>query len=262
MNVLVILSGIADPKWQLPDPLTDAALRAQRHSYPLLSPFDEAALELALKLRDADPQTKISVLIAASSAQDKLLPHVASFRIDQVFAYQADLHPAWDSAALAKTFAAWIRSADSPADLVLLGREFGDEDDGSIPAAAAAALAWPFVSQTMEVQNGADGRLQITRQLGAMQEQLTLPAPLVCAVTNHARNKLRHPLLKNVMMAKKLSFSLIAMPNGTAVGQVRLRATTLASPPTSTTQCQMIEGDTATQARALARLLMTTGDTE
>ncbi|HQQ68707.1 MAG TPA: hypothetical protein PLL92_00110 [Alicycliphilus sp.] len=262
MNVLVILSGIADPKWQLPDPLTDAALRSQRHSHPLLSPFDEAALELALKLRDADPQTKISVLIAASSAQDKLLPQVASLRIDQVVSYPGEAHPAWDSATLGKTFANWIRSADLPFDLVFLGREFGDEDDGSVPAATAAALAWPLVSQTMEVQGCADGTLQITRQLGAIQEQLSMPTPLVSAVTNHSRNKLRHPLLKNVMMAKKLSFSLSALPMDAAAGQVRLRGTTLASPPTNTTQCQMIEGDTATQARALAQLLMTTGDTE
>ena len=59
MNVLVLLSGIADPKWQLPEPVTETSLRTQRASYPLLSPFDEAALEVALKLRDADEATKI-----------------------------------------------------------------------------------------------------------------------------------------------------------------------------------------------------------
>ena len=262
MNVLVILCGIADPKWPLPLPLTASALREQRASYPLLSPFDEAALELALKLRDADPLTRISVLLAASSAQDKLMQHVASFRIDQLIAYPADLHPAWDSAALAKAFAAQVMGSDTVADLVLIGREFGDEDDASVPAAIAQALNWPFVSQTMEVRQGEGAVLQLTRQFGPDQELLSQAAPLVAAVTNHSRNKLRHPLLKNVMMTKKMVFTLTPLPTTDHAALVRLEGLALATPPVSAAQCRMLAGDVATQARALAQLLLTTGDNE
>lgn len=262
MNVLVLLSGIADPKWQLPEPVTETSLRTQRASYPLLSPFDEAALEVALKLRDADPGVKISVLLAASSAQDKLLQHVASFRIDSVQAYQADLHPAWNSAALAETLARTIDADEFPADLVLIGREFGDEDDGSVPAALAKALNWSFVSQAMEFQAHADGQLLINRQFGAEQEQLLQAAPLVAAITNNARNKLRHPLLKNVMMAKKMSFALGTLASAPIGTQIALGGISLSAPPVSATQCRMLAGDAAAQARELAQLLLNSGDTE
>ena len=264
MNVLVLLSGIADPKWQLPEPVTETSLRTQRASYPLLSPFDEAALEVALKLRDADPGVKISVLLAASSAQDKLLQHVASFRIDSVQAYQADLHPAWNSAALAETLARTIDADEFPADLVLIGREFGDEDDGSVPAALAKALNWSFVSQAMEIQAQAhaDGQLLINRQFGTEQEQLLQAAPLVAAITNNARNKLRHPLLKNVMMAKKMSFALSTLASAPIGAQMVLGGISLSAPPVSATQCRMLAGDVAVQARELAQLLLNSGDTE
>ena len=270
MNVLVLLSGIADPKWQLPEPVTETSLRTQRASYPLLSPFDEAALEVALKLRDADPGVKISVLLAASSAQDKLLQHVASFRIDSVQAYQADLHPAWNSAALAETLARTIDADEFPADLVLIGREFGDEDDGSVPAALAKALNWSFVSQAMEIQAQAqaqaqahaNGQLLINRQFGTEQEQLLQAAPLVAAITNNARNKLRHPLLKNVMMAKKMSFALSTLASAPIGAQMVLGGISLSAPPVSATQCRMLAGDVAVQARELAQLLLNSGDTE
>ena len=266
MNVLVLLSGIADPKWQLPEPVTETSLRTQRASYPLLSPFDEAALEVALKLRDADPGVKISVLLAAASAQDKLLQHVASFRIDSVQAYQADLHPAWNSAALAETLARTIDADEFPADLVLIGREFGDEDDGSVPAALAKALNWSFVSQAMEIQAQpqvhADGQLLINRQFGTEQEQLLQAAPLVAAITNNARNKLRHPLLKNVMMAKKMSFALSTLASAPIGAQMVLGGISLSAPPVSATQCRMLAGDVAVQARELAQLLLNSGDTE
>lgn len=57
MNVLVLISGI--PSGRLP-PLADAtSLPAHALRYPRLSPFEEAALELTLKLRDADAAVRI-----------------------------------------------------------------------------------------------------------------------------------------------------------------------------------------------------------
>lgn len=262
MNVLIILSGMADAKLPLPRPVNAETLQALRASHALLSPFDEAALELGLKLRDADPSVQLTALVAASTAQDKLLQHVASFRLDEVLAYPVQQIPAWNSRALAAGLSGFVQAqSGTTPDLVLIGREFGDEDDGGVPAATAHALNWPLVSQTMHVQHAAPSLLQILRQFGTVQEVLTQTTPAVAAVTNHARNKLRHPLLKNVMAAKKMQFTLQPLPEDTAPTALTLVSTDQASAPERSEQCQMIAGDVSTQARALAHLLLTFGET-
>ncbi|NMM78104.1 hypothetical protein B2J88_43670 [Rhodococcus sp. SRB_17] len=260
MNVLVLLAGIADPKWPLPSSLAATTLDTQRATYPLLSPFDEAALELALKLRDADPSVQIRALVAASSPQDPLLRRVASFRLDQVCAFETTRWPAWNSAALASALSCYVQTLTPAPDLLLMGREFGDQDDGSLPPTLAQALAWPLSTLVLEIAAESGGRLQVARQQGAVQERVRQDLPLIAAVTNHARNRLRHPLLKNVMAAKKIVFDLTALPEGKPTPVLRCAGTALAAATARTTACRMLDGDVAAQARALATLLLTSGE--
>jgi electron transfer flavoprotein beta subunit len=259
MNILVLIAGIADPKWPLPTPLNAAALAAERARHPLLSPFDEAALELALKLRDADPATRIHALVSGASADDPLLRHVAGYRLDQVEGVEAGAWPAWHSGALAAALAARLRRLSPAPDLLLIGREFGDLDDGSLPAALSATLGWPFVPQVLglEAQNGG---VQVLRQHAAVQEHLRQPLPALLAVTNHARNRLRHPLLKNVMAAKRLRLDSAALPDpGAPLVEVQLGEVRVAIAPPRAGRCQMLDGDALAQAQALAALLLTEG---
>ena len=261
MNVLVILAGIADPKWPLPATLAATTLDTQRATYPLLSPFDEAALELALKLRDANPHVQIRALVAASSAQDPLLRHVASFRLDQVCAFDTARWPAWNSAALASALASYMQTLTPAPDLLLTGREFGDQDDGSLPATLAQALAWPLSTLVLEAAAESGGGLRLVRQQGAVQERVRKDLPVLAAVTNHARNRLRHPLLKNVMAAKKMAFDLTTLPDGPPTPVMQWAGTTLIAAPARTSACRMLDGDAAAQARALATLLLASGET-
>ena len=261
MNVLVLLAGIADPKWPLPATLGATALDTQRATYPLLSPFDEAALELALKLRDTDASVQIRALVAASSAQDPLLRHVASFRLDKVCAFDTARWPAWNSAALASALSSWLQTLTPAPDLLLMGREFGDHDDGSLPPSLAQALAWPISTLVLEIAAESGSGLRLVRQQGAVQERVRQTLPALAAVTNHARNRLRHPLLKNVMAAKKMVFELTALPDGPPTPVLRWAGTALAAAPARTTACRMLDGDAAAQARALAALLLTSGET-
>lgn len=258
MQVLVFLSGIADPKRELPSTVTEATLTAHRANYPLLSPFDEAALELALKLRDADPSTSIRALVGTHGVDDTLLRHVAGFRLDQVQGFDLTRWPAWHSQALAQGLAAHVRSMSPSPDVCLIGREFGDLDDGSLPATLIATLGVPLHSLTLELKVDS-GTLHLTRQQGSGLEQHPVSLPAACAVTNHPRNRLRHPLLKNVMAAKKMRFDHIDLDAGAATQGLTLLAVGPVQAPVQQAACRMLDGDVATQARALMELLMDEG---
>jgi len=255
MNVLVFLSGIVDTKWPLPSALDVATLAAQRAAHPVLSPFDEAALESALKLRDVDPLTHITVIVGAASRDDPLLRHVAGFRIDRLLGFELARWPAWDAAALARALDGAVQALDKSPHLLLIGREFGDLDDGTLPATLAETLGVPFASLVLALTATEDGTFAL-RQHGATQEHLQLPVPALAAVTNHSRNRLRHPLLKNVMAARKMSFDLQELSDDSHAAALRLDRVTATVAPAREAACRMLAGGLEAQAEALARLLL------
>lgn len=252
MNVLVLLAGVVDPKHPLPSQIDADSLLKARASRPLLSPFDEAALEIALKLRDADPTTEISAIVIAASESDPLLRTVAGFRLASTAGVAATCLPAWDAAAAARAIARALRTHAPEPQLVLIGREFGDGDDGSLPAALAAALAMPYASLSLSI-DVESSHARLLRQSGNGLERCRLPLPLVASITNDPQNRLRHPLLKNVMAAKKMQFSFINILPETPT--LRIASSIAAATPERTSRCEFLGGEPAAQAAALAKLL-------
>lgn len=255
MNLLILLAGVADPKWPLPATIDAPSLAAHRAEHPLLSPFDEAALELALKWRDADAATHVQALVGTSGTPPALVRHVAGYRLDRVKGLDLNEHPAWDAATLAQRLAAWMVQQDAVPDLVLVGREFGDDDDGVLPALLGEALRWPLVGQALALTRTAVG-WQVLRQHGAGLERLSGSGPAVIAVTNHAGNRLRHPLLKNVMAAKRLALPMAELPAIPAGPVLRLTGLAPTAVPRRETACRMLDGPLQAQAAQLAHLLV------
>lgn len=211
MNIVVLLAGIVDPKWPLQDLRLegDGVLAGEDKLPRNLSPFDEAALETALKLRDADPEVKITAFLLGGPQHEQLLRVVAAFRLDRVF--RVDYRPAhrWDVSLLACILKDALDAADARPELLLIGREFGDCDDGALAPYLAEAWGWRFVGLAQEITRK-DKDLKFLRGRGDLDEWLTLSAPAIASVTNDKSNRLRHPLLKNVMAAKRATFTVIA----------------------------------------------------
>ena len=249
MHVLVLISGVADPKWPLPSQPDASALEAHASRYAVLSPFDEAALELALQLRDAEPATTIAALV---SGPETLARKVAEWKLDRVQRLMLADAAATDARNCAQALAAAIRPLAQDASLVLTGREFGDWDDGSVSALLARTLQLPHVALTLGLDM-ADGQPRVTRQRGAVLERMRLARPALLSVTNDARNRLRHPLLKNVMAARKIQIETLAVP--ASAGTLRCTGLAPAAPPTRAASCRMLTGSLEEQARALAEVL-------
>ena len=246
MNILLLLSGIADPKWPLPADSASAAALPRK-----LSPFDESALECALKLRDADPAVRISATVVAPHVEDSLLRAVASHRLDRVTGLKIAETMLWDARTFSALLAA-IVTREAGADLVLIGREFGDGDDGVFAPCLAEALQWPFVGLAQEVVR-IEGEWELLRERGELEEHIRLPGPMLASVTNDRRNRLRHPLMKNVAMAKKQVFE-ISMAD-VATPEVRLEMLQERPFMRSSEPCRMIQGSIDEQAAELATLL-------
>jgi len=202
MKIAVAIAGVLDPKW--PIDLDGEGRPLVRPDRVIMSPFDESALEIALRLRDLDPA---GTTISAVATAEKIARSLAAFRIEDI----ALLDLPFDSACDARATAAALAVAlDPQVDLVLTGREYGDCDDGAVPPLLARLLDRPFFGRVQDVK----GASALLREGAAEEEAVALDTPLLCSVTNDRRNRLRKPLMKNVMMAR--TATLRAAPAVTA----------------------------------------------
>lgn len=242
MNIVVLIAGVHDPKW----PITPDSALCDAGEHRIMSPFDEAALEMALRLRDANPAVQIAVRVAGGEAAQRIARTVAALNITEVATLAIDR--AWDQSATAGALAPWAAEAD----LILIGREFGDFDDGLVPALLAAVLDVPFFgrAQTVATQGG----VTLMREAGSHIETLPLPPRLLASVTNDRRTRLRKPLMKNVMQARQavIGESVATGRPTTALALDRLDQRTAGR---GATQCERLSGPVEQQAQALANLL-------
>jgi electron transfer flavoprotein beta subunit len=244
VNIIVLIAGVHDPKWPITPGSEATGLPAASHQVP--SPFDEAAIEIALRIREARPDTLITAHVAGGAAGEKIARTIAALNITDVST--VELAAPWDQAATARSLAALCGDAD----LILIGREFGDYDDGMVPALLAGFLDIPLFArvQTIETQ----GDIRFTREMDSYVEALKVSGRLLASVTNDRRTRLRKPLMKNVMLARQASIgeTVTQSVSSSAIG---IESMAPRNVDRHQTRCAMISGPPEVQARTLATLL-------
>lgn len=252
MNVVVLLAGVHDPRW--PIAVGADADRLPCGEHQVMSPFDEAALEIALRLRDADAAVRISAFVAGGAAGQRIARAVAALNVPEVSV--VSLPRGWDQLATARGLARVCEGAD----LALIGREFGDCDDGLVPPLLAQLLGVAFFGRAQVIETGSDSSgdsdraIRLTRERETCIETLRLTGPAVVSVTNDRRTRLRKPLMKNVMLARQAVIGALELAPGPAAALAVERVAPGAFERNGTA-CTMIAGTIDEQARELAQML-------
>lgn len=250
MNILVIAAGILDPKWPLAEPQA-GSLPARAEDKLIPSPFEDSALELALRIRDALPEsTHISALVLGA-ATEKLARAIGSYNIADVTRLDLDMDRLWDAPAIAAALANHVAAA-APA-LILAGREIGDCDDGLLAPLLSARLGWRCFGLVQDVRIDS-GQITFARERGACEEIAAYAPGLLVSVTNDRRNKLRRPLMKNVQAAKRASYPIAPAPPA-ASSAASLEAATLRASARQKTACRKLSGPLPEQISTLAHIL-------
>ena len=256
MKIYIFLSGVADIRYPLHDICLGSSgeLLEAGQVRRILSPYDEAALELALKLRDADPATFLSVYLISGANDDAVLRTIAAHKPDHLEAVQLTPCCPWDAQLTAAQFASAFENPGTEDYQVLVGREFGDADPGNFPAALAVKLGLPLLARVQFLEHDNRGGVTTMRERGTHEEWTWISQPAVLSITNDKRNKLRHPLMKNVIMAKRMSFSSRLAPytakTSTVLGELRR-----AEPASRAVECQQVTGSASEQAAQLATII-------
>ena len=166
-----------------------------------MNPFDEIAVEEAIRLKEAGKADEIiAVSVGVEKAQETLRTALAMGADRAILVVAAeDVHQDIEPLAVAKILKA-IVDEEQPG-LVLCGKQAIDNDMNATGQMLAALLGWSQATFASEV-TVADGKAQVLREIdGGMQ---TISVNLPAVVTTDLRlNEPRYASLPNIMKAKK-----------------------------------------------------------
>ena len=166
-----------------------------------MNPFDEIAVEEAIRLREKGAAEEVIVVsIGVKQAQETLRTALAMGADRAILVVAADdVHTDIEPLAVAKILAK-IVEAEAPG-LVIAGKQAIDNDMNATGQMLSALLGWSQAAFASEVEV-ADGSLKVTREVeGGLQ---TISVKLPAVITADLRlNEPRYASLPNIMKAKK-----------------------------------------------------------
>lgn len=162
-----------------------------------MNPFDEIAIEEAVRLKEAGIASEVVAISMGSIACQETLRTALALGADRAVLVQTDqeLQPL----AVAKLLKALVLQ-EQP-QLVILGKQAIDSDNNQVGQMLAALLDWPqgtFISKLVI----SDGHALVTREIDGGLETLQLKLPAV-VTTDLRLNQPRYASLPNIMKAKQ-----------------------------------------------------------
>jgi electron transfer flavoprotein beta subunit len=162
-----------------------------------MNPFDEIAVEEALRLKEAGKATEvIAVSIGPMQAAETLRTALA-MGADRAILVRTDVTV--EPLAVAKILAK-IATLEEPG-LIILGKQAIDDDSNQTGQMLAALLGWPQGTFASKVSMG-EGSVAVTREVDGGLQTVSLKLPAV-VTTDLRLNEPRYASLPNIMKAKK-----------------------------------------------------------
>jgi electron transfer flavoprotein beta subunit len=219
----------------------------------IVSPYDEFAIEEALRLKEAKGGEVVLVTVGPERALSALRSGLAMGADSAVHVKD----PALDAACplvTARALAAAVRTL-APFDLVLCGQQGVGGDNSQVPGLLAELLDLPQVTVAVKVEVQ-DGRARVEREIEGGRETWETSLPAVVSAQK-GLNEPRYASLKGIMAAKKkpvqvLDAAGLGMDAAALSPRVVIKALEL---PPARPPVVMIEGDAQAQANELVRRL-------
>ena len=218
----------------------------------IMNPYDEFAVEEALKVKEAKGAGSVTVVSVGPKARvSEALRTAMAMGADD--AIVIDTNEQLDSFWTAKALAAAIQK-EGAFDLVFGGKLAIDDNAASVPQILAEFLGVPHVTVVSKL--ALDGGVTAEREIeGGAREIFSVQGPCVIAA-NKGLNTPRYASLPGIMKAKKKPLKEIPLADlGIDTGKMKTRLKDFQLPPEKPA-VKMLAGDSAAQAKELVRLLM------
>jgi electron transfer flavoprotein beta subunit len=163
----------------------------------IVSPYDEFAVEAALRLRDAAGEGETIAVTLGDASSGEQLRSALAMGVDR--AVRLDGEGSMDGLEVARALAAELEGLD--ADLILFGSKAADDDQQQVGPMVAELMGRPCVTVVAELE-AENGAVVCHREIEGGTEVVEVELPAVVTITKGPHEP-RYPSLKGIMAAKK-----------------------------------------------------------
>ena len=203
MKVLVAVKRVIDYNVKIRVKADNSGVETANVKFSM-NPFDEIAVEEAVRLKEAGQATEIVVVSIGPAAAQETLRTALAMGADRGVLISTDdeIQPL----AVAKLLKAVV-DKEQPG-LVILGKQAIDDDSNQTGQMLSALLGWSQGTFASKVVIG-DGAVEVTREVDGGLETLSLKLPAI-VTTDLRLNEPRYASLPNIMKAKKKPIDTLA----------------------------------------------------
>jgi len=164
----------------------------------VVNPFDEYAIEEALRLREAQGG-EVTILTMGPPSAEETMRKALAMGADKGILVTDPALAGTDWSGTCKVLAAALRRVSF--DVVLTGMESTDARSGLVPGGLAELLGLPLVTYAAKLETR-DGSICVNRQISGGYQEVETSLPAVVSVVKGV-NEPRYPSLKGIMAAKR-----------------------------------------------------------
>ncbi len=202
MNMIVCIKQVIDPEappvsFKI-DPSSNKVVPPSSIP-PVISLFDENAVEAALRIKDAQDGKITAISLGINLLRDVVKKPLA-MGVDELILLEDEAFVEGDSWSTAYALAMAIKKIGEY-DLIFCGRQAADWDAGQVGLGIAEILGLPSVTLAKKIDI-TDGKARVERITADGYEIVEVPLPALITVSNELGEP-RYPALRGIMAAKK-----------------------------------------------------------
>ena len=244
---------------EVPDTATKIELSADAQGIKkdsvkyVVNPYDEFAVEEALKLKEQGVATEVVLLSIGPDRSKETIRKALAMGADRAVHLVNEELPFAEGFAIASMLKAMVKQEQIEG--LLLGKQAVDDDGYQVGPMLAGLLGWTQAMNVIEVKIEGGSATCVREVEGGSREILQINKPFVIGVTKGI-NEPRYATLKGIMAAKKKELKQISLSD-VNVDLNALKTLTIDqfSLPAERGAVKMIEGDVSAQAAELVRAL-------
>jgi electron transfer flavoprotein beta subunit len=217
------------PVKRVPDPATtirvlpDGSGIATDNVKFVINPFDEIAIEEALRLKEKHTGEVVLLSVGQTNWQEQLRTGLA-MGADRAILVKNEAP--LDSLAIARVMAKIVE--EEKPDIVLIGKQAIDDDSNQVGQMLAEMLGWPQATFASKLEV-ADGKCTVVREADGGLQTVAFPLPAVIT-TDLRLNEPRYASLPGIMKARKKPLKEVAVESLGVDLAPKLKVKTLKAP--------------------------------
>ncbi|MDP3706413.1 MAG: electron transfer flavoprotein subunit beta/FixA family protein [Legionellaceae bacterium] len=204
MKILVAVKRVIDPYVRVR--VKSDGSGVETHNVKMaMNPFDEIALEEALRLREKHSGVEVVIVTISDNPVQDTLRHGLALGADRAILIHTDR--SYCSLNIAKILQKVV--TDESPDLIFMGKQSIDGDNNQTPQMLAGLLDWPQATYASHVSI-TDESVVVNRETDTGLEELRVHMPAVVSVDLRL-NEPRYASLPNIMKAKQKPLTVIEL---------------------------------------------------